>query len=455
MGGGLFGGGPPRAGRLQVEHPGGVAAQDAALLAFVQERQVVDGGRRVEIPMRPVRRVEKLRLGLDRLERRLDQLHVVKLDRLGRVVHVGDVLAGLALEERRLRGAHHVLGIEPLHQVGQPGEPAFDPNHLQLGEAFGQAVDYPVRHVHQVAVHERQGVHRQEPVELGHRAVLPVEPGMEGERQAALLEHRIEAHVAIVVHRPVARRGHGEADDAGLVGELLDEGGARLGRVERQVQKPAQASILRQHLLGQPAIVGAAQLDLDLGLRMYPQHQHGRREHRHDVDAHRIHRAARQHRLAVPARLEHRLAQLLVVRDAAHHALIGEARLQIHQTGDARPALLERFRVVFPHVGLDPVGDLVPERELGDVRIDIDDHELVELLAVAVARRVGQRIARVGLDRELGKLARLSMRIGHASLSGVGMGRSIGQGSGGMPTEHDRQTGRAGTARLGRRPRSW
>ena len=54
---------------------------------------------------------------------------------------------------------------------------------------------------------EGQRVHRAEAVDLHDRRVLPVIPGMESERQAALLERPIDLHVAVVVDRLVAHRG--------------------------------------------------------------------------------------------------------------------------------------------------------------------------------------------------------------------------------------------------------
>ena len=55
-----------------------------------------------------------------------------------------------------------------------------------------------------------------------------------------------------------------------------------------------------------------------------------------------------------------------------------------------------------------------------DVRVDVDDQEVVELLAVHVARGVGQRVARVGLGGELRELTRRGL-VAHASLCGAGM----------------------------------
>ena len=105
--------------------------------------------------MRPVGRIEQLAISPDRLERRLRELHVAALERLAGVVHVLHVLARPPLEQRTFRRAHHVFGIEPLHEEWNPGEAALDPDHLELGEAFGQPVEHPIRHVDHVEMRER------------------------------------------------------------------------------------------------------------------------------------------------------------------------------------------------------------------------------------------------------------------------------------------------------------
>src|SRR4249920_2994111 len=50
------------------------------------------------------------------------------------------------------------FGIEPLHDEWNPSEAALDPDHLELGEALGNAVEHPIGHVNHVEMRERQGV---------------------------------------------------------------------------------------------------------------------------------------------------------------------------------------------------------------------------------------------------------------------------------------------------------
>src|SRR5580704_15673934 len=121
---------------FEVEQACRIKAKDVALGLLVEERQRGDRVRQVEIPVRPIRREQKLRLGLHRLEGRFGQLDVGTLQRLARIIHLLHVLARLALEQRRFRGAHHVFGIEPLHQERDPGESALDPHHFELRESL-------------------------------------------------------------------------------------------------------------------------------------------------------------------------------------------------------------------------------------------------------------------------------------------------------------------------------
>ena len=92
---------------------------------------------------------------------------------------------------------------------------------------------------------------------------------MEGERLAGLLHQRVELHVAVVMHRLVARRADGETDDAlkaSIFLHLLDAG---LRRVERQIDKALETVVLGQNALDQPLVISLAQRRLDVVLRMH------------------------------------------------------------------------------------------------------------------------------------------------------------------------------------------
>ena len=179
----------------------------------------------------------------------------------------------------------------------------------------------------------------------------------------------------------------------GCVGELLDHLDAGVGIVERQIHHRLDARLPRQQFLDQPAIERASQRHLHLGLWMHAEQQHRRRERHRVVDAHAVHRAPGQLDLAMRAFADDRI-RLLPVRDAAEHVLIQHAGLHVQQPRRRAAALPERLRGVAKIVVVDAVGDLGPERGLGDVRVDVDD-EVVAQLARALGR-VGQHVAGVG-----------------------------------------------------------
>ena len=67
---------------------------------------------------------------------------------------------------------------------------------------------------------------------------------------------------------------------------------------------------------------------------------------------------------------------LLLVRDAAEHILVQHAGLGVEQAGGDRPVA----KPTSPGGGdvvVDEVGDLGPERDLGDVGVDVDDEIVV------------------------------------------------------------------------------
>src|SRR5260370_32519176 len=63
--------------RLEIEQAPRVLAQDVAPALLAQERQIVDDARQVHVPMRIVRGIEQLRLGVDHLEGELERLPIL------------------------------------------------------------------------------------------------------------------------------------------------------------------------------------------------------------------------------------------------------------------------------------------------------------------------------------------------------------------------------------------
>src|SRR5262249_54014667 len=68
--------------RRQLEQPRRGAAENVVLGFFRQERQVPDRRRQVEIPVRIVRRIKELGLGIHHAERALHRLVILNLHRL-------------------------------------------------------------------------------------------------------------------------------------------------------------------------------------------------------------------------------------------------------------------------------------------------------------------------------------------------------------------------------------
>jgi hypothetical protein len=87
-----------------------------------------------------------------------------------------------------------------------------------------------------------------------------------------------------------------------------------------------------------------------------------------------------------------RLGQLLLVHDAAGNVLVKRA-VGVQQAG-RRAAVAKRFGDVAQDLVVDAVGDLRPERRLVDVRVDVDDQPVLELLRGR--RGLGEIVARVG-----------------------------------------------------------
>ena len=180
-----------------------------------------------------------------------------------------------------------------------------------------------------------------------------------------------------------------------LAGELLDHAVARLGIVERQIDHRADAGLLRQHALGQPAVVGVGQRDLGLDLRMQAELEHRRGEQHRDIDAHGVHPAPRQRHVAVHAglglldpaqRIADRAAAHVLVADAARHHADAFGVAGVRHLGEL---LHHRVGHVFE--------DFVERFELVVVRVDVDDRELVVVALLGLPRGVRQHLAGVEL----------------------------------------------------------
>ncbi len=92
-------------------------------------------------------------------------------------------------------------------------------------------------------------------LQLAKRA-RPVDAGMEGDGEAALLHRAIDFHVSVVVHAHVgAHGGHHEAADVLAPAEGIDVAQGGVGIAKRQAQQREEpAAGFRHYRLGKPAI---------------------------------------------------------------------------------------------------------------------------------------------------------------------------------------------------------
>ncbi len=230
-----------------------------------------------------------------------------------------------------------------------------------------------------------------------------------------------------------------------LLAVLLDLFDAGLRRVERQVDHALEAVVLGQDALDQPFVVGGAERDLELVLRMHAERQHRRRKYHVVVEAERVHGAARQLDEVVGALRLDLLQQRLLMRDAPVDMLVENAGLVVEQRDVAGAgATGQRLTHLADHLVVDRGEDFRPERGLGDVSVDIDQE--VVLVALRLPRGMRENVARVGLHRDFVQFAELRRRaLEHGGLPDVARHSRAGARS-----QHTDPTGRRAM-----RGRSW
>ena len=157
---------------------------------------------------------------------------------------------------------------------------------------------------------------------------------------------------------------------------------------------------MAQNPLREPAVVGRDELDLDIGVGVHADFEHGLRKQDLDVDAHGLDRAPHQGQVAMPpvAHVDV-LAQSGLMGDAAVDVLKGDARRMVAQGELARirPDLRHHLAVAAQHRILDVIEDFAPGVELDVVRIDVHDVVVVKVVALNIALGVGQDFARIGV----------------------------------------------------------
>ena len=359
----------------------------------------MDRARQIHVPVRIVRGVQQLRLGIDHLEGELQRLAVVHhLHRLGGEKHVAHVVARLLLEQRAVGRAHHVFVVEPLHQERYPGEPALDPDRLEARETLRHAVHHPVGEVQHVVPGEAERVHGDETI--GHRQaeIGPVERGVERQRQVALLQRRVGLGVGVVVDAAIMRRGHHEADDALAVGEFQHRLVAGLGIVERQIEHRLEAIFLAKNFFAQPAVIGLRHRHLDLDPRAGRKIEHRGWKHAGDIDAHGVHPAPHQGDIAVRSRRD-------LLDPAA--GIAGDAPADFLVRAVGRRDAATRRALIFGFVANDRIlhvlQDLVECLGLVVVAVDVDDAEILVAALDRLVRRMRQQ--RGGIELGGGEVA--------------------------------------------------
>ena len=150
---------------------------------------------------------------------------------------------------------------------------------------------------------------------------------------------------------------------------------------------------MRQHALGQPAVIGPRQRDFDLDLWMQAELQHRRREHHGDVDADGVHPAPGQRDVALLAGRGLLHAARRVAHHAPAHVLIADAG---RQHADALGAGLPRtLRELLQHRIVHVFENFADRLALVVMRVDIDDWKTLVAALGRLLRRVRQQLCGV------------------------------------------------------------
>ena len=212
---------------LEVEQAGGVQAEDVALGVLVEERQVEEDARQVEVPVRPVGGVDELGVGLDRRHRRLQEVEVVHLHRLRGEVHLADVLARRRLSsgasEVRLRYSWSRRCI----RNETDARPLSTQMTLSLGNCLGNPlISQLVRWTMLQCTNEIACIERKRFIVFIHSS-SHVGPAWKARgRPVSSIAARL--HELVVVDRVVADARDQEAAHAGVAGELADHLGTHI-----------------------------------------------------------------------------------------------------------------------------------------------------------------------------------------------------------------------------------
>ena len=201
--------------------------------------------------------------------------------------------------------------------------------------------------------------------------------------------------------RFLAQRRDLEPGDPGPSGVALDRPEGGVGRAEGQHDPAEEPRGRGQNPLGQPAVVGAENPDLHLGLGMKPHDLQAERRQGGHVDPHRVHRAERELGRPVGAAPGGGLETAQdVAGDPSADLVIGDAveretrRLPRRALRAARELADDRI--------LDQRDDLDDRFLLVDMRVGVDHQDVVDA-GLRPAARVGEMVAGVkGLGGKAG-----------------------------------------------------
>jgi hypothetical protein len=300
------------------------------------------------------------------LDRLRGEPEVLAEDRRRLAVEVGDVVA-----QRRPRGVHRP------HQRTRPRDTRLDEDDLERGEVLEDALGDEAggQADHRVGVEDvgLQVVRRP-----ARPAVLLEAAGVGGERQAGLGGGGVHGPVMAAAQRGLGGAGQQDLDEARVAGVALDLGDGQLRRLQRDVDRAAQALVAIEHLLAHPLVDGMAQRGGELG-RLGAVAVAVQRDEDAVVDV-VLFEQLHAHQLEVAAREAALRPRVDAIAGVAH------ARVDLRRVGHAHAVALEARA---PRL-VEPRGDVAGQRRRVDVGVDERD---------LARRRGGRRCARLRARR--------------------------------------------------------
>src|SRR5262245_4596813 len=344
--------------------PSRVALEDLLLGAGRQIRPVVHDLHRVgelAVPVAVVRCVDH-----DVLTEAVDDVGDALLVRIAadEAAPGEEVLARLAIDQRRLLGGQLPMLVQPLEPRRQPAGAGLEEGDAQLREAMEDAAHRERHDGDHLADGVGEGVHlepRLPAVDPERHLIDGLTAAVHAHRDAEVLgrlPHHVEARVVEVLLADVLGRDH--ADHAQLADAAAQLGGGRLGIDHRQLRHRHQA-LRRVARELRPAVVqGAAERDGEVAIEPGPLLARAAREHDGLIDALEV------HVLEARLRVGHARALQAVQLGRALGLLDADA-------GEVGELLLDALAALLP-LGLEGGGDAgLPVGQVAAVSVGVDD----------------------------------------------------------------------------------